>query len=119
MNVTFSFYGTMPLEENIKSIFDTQIAGQHDSNGRYLLIFVDAKDKEKYALTKESYRAAKKSGHVLEPNEKATFNGEHVRGMTFKEERAWDEGMLSDFLVDLWGNIGDSNEEKYKALLVT
>ena len=107
IRVNFSFYGTMPLENTIKSIFDTQIAGQYDSNGRYLLIFVDAKEKEKYALTKESYYAAKKLGYTLEENHKATFNGERVRGMTFREERLWDEGELSDFLVDLWGNIMD------------
>ena len=105
MNVTFdNNYGSMPLEEKIRSIFDQNIAGQIDNKGNYYIIHVDHKTHKMYALTKESENKADSMGRPLEPNEEAIFNEEKVRGMEWEEERDWDMGNLMAH-VDLWGNI--------------
>ena len=105
MNVTFdNRYGTMPLEEKIRSIFDEHIAGQIDTNGNYYCIHVDHKTHKYYAMTRENERNAEKIGRTLEPEEIAIFNGEKVRGMTWREEEEWNMyGLMAH--VDIWGNI--------------
>lgn len=105
MNVTFdNRYGTMPLEETIRSIFDTNIAGQEDTNGNYYVIHVDHKTHKMYAMTVENTRKAEEIGRTLEPEEEAVFNGEKVRGMTWSEEEEWNMDRLMSH-VDIWGNI--------------
>ena len=105
MNVTFeNRYGTMPVEETIRSIFDHNVAGQIDNKGNYYVIIVDHVTHEYYAMTVENLNKADALGRTLEENEVAMFNGEKVRGMTFSEEREWDCDNLMAH-VDLWGNV--------------
>ena len=104
MQLTFTGYGTIPLEERPRSIFDQNIAGQFDTLGTYYVIHADHKTHKYYALTKENYFKFKAIGRILGENETAVFAGEKVRGMTFAEEQAWNEDRLAAH-VDLWGNI--------------
>jgi hypothetical protein len=101
---TISNYGTMPLEGKIRSIFDHDIAGQFDTEENYVCIHVDHKTHEKYALPKEISLKARELGYPLEEGKTATFNGERVRGMTFREEMQDNEGNLMVH-TDIWGNI--------------
>lgn len=98
-------YGTMPLEEKPRSIFDDNIAGQHDTEGNYYCIHVDHKTHTKYAVSGKNTIAYHEAvGRPLEENEEAIFDGERVRGMTYSEECAWNEDRLMEH-VDCWGNI--------------
>jgi hypothetical protein len=95
---------TFPFDTEIRSIFDHQIAGTFDTNGNYICIHVDHKTHERYALSKEVSLKANELGHSLEENEAATFHGERVRGMTFREGMQDNEGNLMEN-TDLWGNV--------------
>lgn len=97
-------YGTMPLEEEPRSIFDTDIAGQTDAEGNYYCIHVDHKTHTKYAVSGKNTMKFHEIGRPLAENEEAVFNGERVRGMTFYEECVWNEDHLMAH-VDCWGNI--------------
>ena len=97
-------YGEMELENKIRSIFDNNIAGQIATDGNYYIIHVDHKTHEKYALSKEAEEEANAIGYLLEEEEKAIFNGEKVRAMTYGEEMLYNEDRLTAY-VDLWGNI--------------
>lgn len=111
MKIKFdNHYGEMELETKIRSIFDTNIAGQIAEDGNYYIIHVDHKTHEKYALSKESEAEAKALGYILEEGQEAVFNGENVRGMTFDEEMKWNEDRLIA-CVDLWGNIAVNDAE--------
>lgn len=105
MEITFNnHFGTIKLEGKLRSIFDNQVAGQTDINGDYYCIYADYKTKQFYALTRETGLALFTIGYPLEEGETATFNGENVRGMTFREECLYNEDrLIAD--VDLWGNI--------------
>ena len=106
MRVTFNnHFGTMPVEETIRSIFDQCIAGQPDSEGVYYCIHSDHKTHEWYALSKENEARVQELGHPLNDEEGIVqFNGELVRLMTFEEECAYNEDRLMKH-VDLWGNV--------------
>ncbi len=97
-------FGKMPLENKVRSIFDTHTAGQIATDGKYYCIHVDHKTHEHYALTREAEKQADLLGYSLMENEQATFNGEKVRAMTAYEERLYNEDRLMA-CVDLWGNI--------------
>ena len=103
------WYGELELENKIRSIFDTNIAGQIADDGIYYCIYVDHKTHKKYALTKEGYAEADALGYTLEEGQEAVFNGEKVRCMTFDEEIAWNEDRLLAH-VDLWGNVAVDEE---------
>ena len=62
-----------------------------------------------YALSKEAEEEADAMGYILEEEEKAIFNGEKVRAMTYEEEMLYNEDRLTDY-VDLWGNIAVDEE---------
>lgn len=110
MMVNFNNYlGEMPLENKIRSIFDTMVAGNIDDNGNYYCIHVDHKTHKKYALTREAERQADSLGHRLQEDEVAVFNGEKVRGMTEHEEYLWNTDNLMAH-IDLWGNIAVEEE---------
>ena len=103
-------YGELELENKIRSIFDTNVAGQIAEDGIYYCIHVDHKTHKKYALTKEGYAEADTLGYtLLEEGQEAIFNGEKVRCMTFNEEMAWNEDRLLAH-VDLWGNVAVDEE---------
>lgn len=104
MEITIPNYGTMPVEETLRSIFDHCVAGQLDIKGDYYCIYVDHKMHKRYALTAKDSLAYRNLGHPLQENETATFNGEKVRGMTVREEMLWNEDQLCEH-VDQWGNI--------------
>ena len=110
MKIKFdNYYGEMELETKIRSIFDTNIAGQIAEDGKYYIIHVDHKTHERYALSKESESEAKAMGYFLEEEEEAVFNGEKVRAMTYDEECLYNEDRLTA-CVDLWGNIAIAEE---------
>lgn len=102
-------YGTMELENTIRSIFDQNIAGQIATDGNYYCIHLDHKTHEMYALTRETETKAKSLGYILEENQEAIFNGEKVRGMTYREAMDWNMDNLMAH-VDLWGNIAVDEE---------
>ena len=102
-------YGEMKLESKIRSIFDNNIAGQVATDGNYYLIHVDHKTHEIYTLSKEAEAEADAMGYPLEEEEKAVFNGEKVRSMTYEEEMLYNEDKLTAY-VDLWGNIAVDEE---------
>ena len=102
-------YGEMELENKIRSIFDNNIAGQIATDGNYYIIHVDHKTHEKYALSKEAEAEANAMGYFLEEEEKAIFNSEKVRAMTYGEEMLYNEDRLTA-CVDLWGNIAVDEE---------
>lgn len=102
--LTFKAYGTMPQEKELRSIFDCNIAGQHDTSGSYYVIHRDHKTRELYALAVEDSNKFFTKGRILDENETEIFCGEKVRGMTFEEERKWDRDELFT-LVDIWGNV--------------
>ena len=102
-------YGEMKLESKIRSVFDYNIAGQISTDGNYYLIHVDHKTHEMYALSKEAEAEADAMGYTLEEDEKAIFNGEKVRAMTYGEEMLYNEDRLPA-CVDLWGNIAVDEE---------
>ena len=59
MMVNFKNYlGEMPLEDKIRSIFDTMVAGNIADDGNYYCIHTDHKTHEKYALTREAEKQA-------------------------------------------------------------
>ena len=101
------------LEENIRSIFDGIHGGNIATDGKYYVLHSDHKTHETYVLSKESEEKADALGYPLEENEIAIFNGEKVRGMTFKEECAWNEDRLLAH-IDLWGNIAVNEEFDYE-----
>ena len=103
MMVQFNF-GKMVLENRIRSIFDTLIAGQISIDGEYYCIHVDHKTKEKYALTREAEKQADLLGYPLDIGEYGIFDGEKVRAMTAHEENLYNQDILTAN-VDLWGNI--------------
>ena len=110
MEVTFNnHFGTMPLETEIRSIFDRCCAGQIDINGNYYCIHTDHKTHEYYAMTVKNSHKAYELGRWLDDGEVAVFHGERVRAMTFEEERKYNEDRLLA-LVDLWGNIAVDEE---------
>ena len=110
MKIKFdNHYGEMELETKIRSIFDTNIAGQIAEDGNYYIIHVDHKTHKKYALSKESEAEAKALGYILEDEAEAVFNGEKVRAMTYDEECLYNEDRLTA-CVDLWGNIAVDEE---------
>lgn len=112
-DVTFdNDYGTLPLDENLRSIFDLCYAGQIDVKGNYYCIHFDHKKKEYYALTKEANADAYIIGKPLREGEQATFRGETVRGMTRQEEELWNQDELQEVNVDLWGNVAVENKER-------
>ena len=102
-------YGEMKLENKIRSIFDNDIAGQIATDGNYYIIHVDHKTNEMYALSKEAEEEAVAMGYFLDEEEKAIFNGEKVRSMTYGEEILYNEDRLQA-CVDLWGNIAVDEE---------
>ena len=102
-------YGEMELENKIRSIFDNNIAGQIATDGNYYIIHVDHKTHKKYALSKEAETEADAMGYLLDEEEKAIFNGEKVRAMTYEEEMLYNEDRLTAY-VDLWGNIAVDEE---------
>lgn len=108
--VTFNnHFGIMPVETEIRSIFDRNCAGQIDTNGDYYCIHIDHKTHTMYAIPVEIEMQIKETGRILSENEIATFHNEKVRGMTYEEERLWDEDNLLA-CVDLWGNIAVDEE---------
>ena len=110
MRIKFdNVYGEMELENKIRSIFDNNIAGQIATDGNYYIIHVDHKTHEKYALSKEAEAEANAMGYFLGEEEKAIFNSEKVRAMTYGEEMLYNEDRLTD-CVDLWGNIAVDEE---------
>lgn len=110
MKVKFdNSYGEMELENNIRSIFDENVAGQIATDGEYYCIHFDHKSHQMYALTKAAEDTARALGHPLGEGEEAIFHGARVRGMTLAEERAYNEDSLC-ILVDLWGNIAVSED---------
>ena len=112
MKIKFNnHYGEMELESKIRSIFDTNIAGQIAEDGNYYIIHHDHKTHELYALTKKAEDEAQSLGYWLIEKGKteAIFNGEKVRAMTFDEEMLWNEDRLTA-CVDLWGNIAVDEE---------
>ena len=110
MKVKFNnHYGKMELENKIRSIFATNIAGQIAEDGNYYCIHVDHKTHKMYALTKEAEKSANEIGRILEEEEEADFNGEKVRAMTYDEEKLYNEDKLMAH-VDLWGNIAVDEE---------
>ena len=110
MMVNFNNYlGEMPLEDKIRSIFDTMVAGNIADDGNYYCIHTDHKTHEKYALTREAEKQADMLGYTLEENQEATFNGEKVRGMTEHEDYLYNMDNLMEH-VDLWGNIAVEEE---------
>lgn len=110
MKIKFNnHFGEMELETKIRSIFDTNIAGQIAEDGNYYIIHVDHKTHKKYALSKESEAEAKAFGYPLEEGREAVFNGEKVRAMTYREECLYNEDRLTA-CVDLWGNIAVDEE---------
>lgn len=110
MMVKFDNYlGEMPLENKIRSIFDTMVAGNIATDGKYYCIHTDHKTHEKYALTKEAENQADMLGHTLAERQEAVFNGEKVRGMTIHEEILWNQDNLMAH-IDLWGNIAVDEE---------
>ena len=102
-------YGEIELENKIRSIFDNSIAGQIAIDGNYYIIHDDHKTHEIYALSKETEAEANAMGYPLEGEEKAIFNGEKVRSMTYEEEILYNEDRLTAH-VDLWGNIAVDEE---------
>ena len=102
-------YGEMKVENKIRSIFDDNIAGQIATDGNYYIIHVDHKTHEKYALSVEAEEEANAMGYILEEEQKAVFNDEKVRAMTYEEERLYNEGNLLA-CIDLWGNIAIDDE---------
>ena len=99
-------FGTMLLEDKIRSIFDTHTAGQIATDGNYYCIHIDHKTREHYAVTRETEKQADLLGYPLDENEKATFNGEKVRAMTSYENNLYNQDrLMAD--VDLWGNVAD------------
>ena len=102
-------YGEMPLENMLRSIFDTHFAGQIATDGQYYCIHVDHKKHEYYALTREAERQADLLGYPLDEDEEAVFNGEKVRGMTYGENELYNMDRLMAH-VDLWGNIAIEEE---------
>ena len=102
-------FGELPLENRIRSIFDTHVAGQIATDGEYYCIHHDHKTHEHYALTREAEKQADALGYPLGIGQTATFNGEKVRPMTSYEERLWNEDNLMEN-VDLWGNIAIDEE---------
>ena len=107
MKIKFAKYMNgieMDLENNIRSIFDNNIAGQEGVDGKYYCVHIDHKTHELYAVTRETQMKTYKQGRPLEQNETATFLGEEVRGMTDFEEHLWNEDKLME-CVDLWGNV--------------
>lgn len=102
-------FGKMPLENKVRSIFDTHTAGQIATDGKYYCIHVDHKTHEHYALTKEAEKQVDLLGYPLEENQEATFNGERVRAMTGYENNLWNQDRLM-MHVDLWGNVAVDEE---------
>lgn len=102
-------FGKMPLENKVRSIFDTHTAGQIATDEKYYCIHIDHKTHEYYALTREAEKQADLLGYTLEENQEAIFNGEKVRAMTDYEARMWDEDRLLAH-VDLWGNVAVDEE---------
>lgn len=110
MMVKFDNYlGEMPLENKIRSIFDSMVAGNVADDGKYYCVHVDHKTHEKYALTREAEKQADVLGYTLQEDEVAVFNGEKVRGMTEYEDMLWNEDRLLAH-IDLWGNIAVDEE---------
>lgn len=110
MMVDFNNYlGKMPLENTIRSIFDTMVAGNYATDGKYYCIHTDHKTHEKYALTKEAEKQVDLLGYPLDENQEATFNGEKVRAMTDYESHLWNQDRLM-MHVDLWGNVAVEEE---------
>lgn len=97
-------YGEIPLENEIRSIFDNSIAGQFATNGNYYVIYIDHSTYKLYAITSETERKSMEIGRQLEAGEDAIFNGEKVRGITYEEEMRYNIGEFEANL-DLWGNI--------------
>lgn len=104
MLVKIKGYGKLPVKDTVNSIFDAKIAGQFADDGKYYCVHVNYKTGGYYALTKDSENEVMKQGRTLMENETATFLGTNVRGMTFEEERAYNEEQLG-MLVDLWCNV--------------
>ena len=105
MRINFkNCYGEMELEGRIRSIFDSNIAGQVAEDGKYYCIHVDHKTHTMYALSKETEVETQAMGYHLEEDGEAIFNGEKVRAMTYAEECTYNEDRLTA-CVDLWGNI--------------
>lgn len=104
-----NYLGKMSLENKIRSIFDTLIAGQTAIDGNYYCIHTDHKTHEKYALTKESENKIRSLGYALDQNQEAIFNGEKVRGMTEQENYKYNMDNLMAH-IDLWGNIAVEEE---------
>ena len=104
MEITINGYGTISVETNLRSIFDEHCAGQFATDGGYYCIHIDHKTHQHYALSKENECKVNDIGRPLDIGKSATFSGENVRGMTFEEECAWNDGRLMK-LVDVWGNV--------------
>ena len=108
--VNFNNYlGKMPLENKIRSIFDTMAAGNVADDGQYYCIHTDHKTHEYYALTREAEKEAYNLGRTLQEDEVEIFNGEKVRGMSEYEDMLWNEDRLLAH-IDLWGNIAVDEE---------
>lgn len=94
----------MKLENEIRSIFDECRAGMYADNGNYYVILRDHISGERYAITKETDFAADALGRPLEEGEVGIFNGERVRGITWREEQDYNADMLCAN-VDRCGNV--------------
>lgn len=99
------FAREMELRTEPYSIFDVDVAGQHDSNGNYVIVMV-RENGDRYAIPRDDWFRFKAKGKALDEGEVQTVAGETSRGMTEYEERQWNIGTYDGlYVVDLWGNI--------------
>lgn len=94
----------------VSSIFDTNWAGQIDTNGNYWCIMTDHKTHENYCVDRQVFHDLYMSGHSLDYGETAVFNGEEVRGLSSDEEQNYNMDRYIG-LQDLWGNLSTNEEE--------
>lgn len=114
MEVTFSdSKSPLKVEEKLRSIFDSRCAGDTATDGAYYCIHVDHNTQEEYAVPRDAAMEYYRNGRTLMTDEKAEFFGEKVRGMTLEEEEAWNMDQL-DTLIDVWGNVIDTEEDNDK-----
>lgn len=94
----------------VSSIFDTNWAGQHDTNGKYWCIMTDHKTHENYCVESDvRHQFYMNAGRMLEYGETAVFNNEEVRGMSISEQMDYNMERVTG-LVDCWGNLSTNSE---------
>ena len=97
--------GKLDILEEPLSIFDEVCAGQIAEDGKYYTVLSAHNEHKLYAIPVEKFQEFFNTHcESLDYGVIRRCEGEFVRGMTFKEEDAWNRDELHA-VMDLWGNM--------------